>query len=191
MLYKTSPLTLLLIVICVLLAAISSFGKNIQPLLPFYMSAYTQGLSEIQSGQLWRLVTPIFLHFGILHLVFNMLWLYQLGGAIETRQSKLFFGLLVLVLAISSNLAQYWFAGSNFGGMSGVVYGLLGYFWQQGVWNPRFGMRLEQPVVIMMAVWFVLCWLGVFGPIANMAHTGGLVLGVLAGFVLGKLHVPG
>ena len=191
MLKRVPSFTVALILISIMLAIVSGFGANKDPLLAFFISVYADGLIEVRSGQLWRLVTPIFLHFGLLHLVFNMLWLYQLGGVLEIRQGRGFFVGLIILLAISSNLAQYLHTGPNFGGMSGVVYGLLGYFWQQGVWNPRFGMRLEQPIVIMMAAWFVLCWLGVFGAIANTAHTVGLGLGLIIGFMLGRRQVPG
>ena len=183
---RSAPVTLVLIIISVVIALASSFGDNIQIIYPFMISAYTRGLSEIIQGEVWRLITPIFIHFGIIHIVFNMLWLFDLGGVIEQRQGSPRFGLLVGVMAVLSNLAQYWWAGPGFGGMSGVVYGLLGYVWIQGRLNPRSGLILHPQIALMMLIWFVICWLGIIGNIANMAHTVGLV----AGLALGWLFSP-
>ena len=149
------------------------------------------GIQAALGGDFWRFLTPIFLHFGLAHIVFNMLWMWQLGGPLERRLGSTELLTLVVVVGTLSNLAQYYFEPQSlFGGMSGVVYALLGYFWIQGKFNPRFGMVLHQPVVIMMLVWFVICWLGVVGNIANMAHTAGLFLGMAWGFVSARLQHP-
>lgn len=62
--------------------------------------------AQIKSGEVWRLVTPAFLHFGPLHLIFNMMWLWTLGGILETFLRRLRFVLLVIIIAVISNLAQ-------------------------------------------------------------------------------------
>ena len=93
-----------------------------------------------------------------------MVWMWQLGGSFEARMSRepdsfshFELALFILVLGILSNLAQYFYQPANpFGGMSGVVYGLLGYFWIQGRFNPRFGLKLRRPIVIMMLIWLTL-----------------------------------
>ena len=62
------------------------------------------------------------------HLIFNCLWVYILGKEIEDFDGKWLFLILILITSASSNYAQYAFSGpSIFGGLSGVVYGLLGF----------------------------------------------------------------
>jgi GlpG protein len=125
-----------------------------------------------------------------------MVWLWQLGGMIEQRRGWWRFLLLVLACAIPSNVAQWflsefsWNAGhlviqSNhlFGGMSGVVYGLFGYVWMKGRYDPDLGMQLGSRTVVYMLVWLVLCATGLVGPIANTAHAVGLVVGVVIGIL--------
>lgn len=181
---RKMPLTLVLITVSVLVALVSSLGSNLQMLHPFFITKYmNDGLPEIMHGELWRLITPIFIHFGPLHIIFNMLWLYDLGSVVEIRQGSPRLGILVGVIAVISNLAEFYFSGPVFGGMSGVVYGLLAYIWVQGKLNPHFGLQLHQYIVYMMLIWFVLCWTGLLGPIANMAHTMGLVMGLVMGWI--------
>ena len=70
----------------------------------------------------------MFIHFSLTHLVFNCLWIYVLGSKIEQIDGHITFINLVIFSSIISNLAQHFFGGSSlFGGLSGVIYGLLGY----------------------------------------------------------------
>jgi GlpG protein len=150
-------------------------------------------LAEVRSGQVWRLLTPIFLHFGTMHLLFNMLMLWSLGGAMEARRGWWRYGLFVVVVGVCSNLVQYYLGpqladgrlefdgGPAFGGMSGVLYGVFGYVWMKSRFEPDLGLSMTNETVLILMGWFVLCWLGVLGDIANGAHTGGLVLGLLVG----------
>jgi GlpG protein len=141
-------------------------------------------LADLLAGEVWRVFTPIFVHLGALHLLFNMMWLWDLGGAIERLKGGPFLALFVAASGAASNLLQYAITRSpNFGGMSGVVYALLGYVWMQGRFNPAFGIALHRSTVAMMLAWYALCWTGLLGPIANWAHTGGLMMGVAWGFL--------
>jgi GlpG protein len=148
------------------------------------------GLPEVRSGQFWRIITPIFLHFHLLHIVFNSVAMWVLGSVLERRMGAGDMVVLVLVIGIGSNLAEYLGTGPWFGGLSGVVYGLLGYFWIQGRFNPRFGLRLHNHVVYLMLGWFVLCWINVIPNVANWAHTAGLGLGMAAAWVSYQLGRP-
>lgn len=142
------------------------------------------GVGRIIRGEAWRLVTPIFLHFSVLHILFNMLWLRELGGAIEDRRGPVKYLGLVLLIAVVSNVGQYWITGQPlFGGMSGVVYGLFGYIWLKQRVEPAAGLALPPMAAFWMIGWFVLCWTGTFGNIANWAHTFGLFTGMLTGLL--------
>jgi GlpG protein len=195
--------TVSLIVACILVSLLSKGGHDRQWVNALSISLYriteegtidSPGLRLIQAGEVWRLVTPIFMHFGIWHLLFNMLMFYDLGSAIERRRGPFRYLALVLALAIISNLVQYFFGhpvlnGSEilwvrqpyFGGMSGVVYGLFGYLWMKARFQPEMGFFIQPRTVIYLVAWFFLCMTGIFGPIANGAHAGGLVAGMLIG----------
>ncbi len=156
----------------------NSFSNDYEYELPDH------GVGKIVRGQFWRLVTPIFLHFSIVHILFNMLWLRMLGGEIEARRGLYRFAGLVLLIAVVSNTGQYAATESPlFGGMSGVVYGLFGYLWMKQRLDPASGMSLPPSCVLVMLGWFVLCWTGMVGPIANWAHTFGLASGMLVGLL--------
>ncbi len=180
--YAVGPVTVSLIVICAVVAILSDFGKNEAVLQYLFLS-----LPEVSRGEVWRLLTPIVVHFGILHLAFNMLWLFDLGTMIERCQGTGKFVLLVVVLGVLSNVGEYLMSGPFFGGMSGVVYGLLGYIWMKGKFDPLSGLILHPQTVAMMLVWFFLCLSGLMGHIANTAHAVGLVLGIVWGYLSSQL----
>ena len=99
--------------------------------------------------------------------------------------------LLVLVIAMVSNISQYYATGpSLFGGMSGVVFGLLGFSWVAPLLQPTWRIQPPAAVMIFMVGWLLLCLFGIvevlgFGAIANGAHLGGLISGALLGLVFG------
>lgn len=145
-------------------------------------------------GEYWRLVTPVFLHFGLLHLAFNMLWLWELGRRIESTRGPLTMLALLVLTGAGGNIAQYLYDGTvMFGGMSGVIYGLLGYAWAWTRMGAQPTVALPPGVMAAMLIWLLVCMSGVveaigFGAIANAAHAGGLALGALLGFGAALLY---
>nr|WP_163503792.1 rhomboid family intramembrane serine protease [Halomonas socia] len=141
----------------------------------------------LASGQVWRLLSPAFLHFGWMHLIFNMLWLWYFGRQVEALQGSRQILMLVLVSGIGANLAQYATGTVLFGGMSGVDYALLGYVWLMSRRAPRSGFFVPQMLVVFMLGWMVFTMTGFagmvgFGNVANEAHVGGLAVGLVLGW---------
>jgi GlpG protein len=192
--YGFGPLTFGLIVISVIVAFYSRLGDNPRAIMGLFMTDFIDNapfgpsLPEVRHGQVWRLVTPIFIHFSLLHIFFNMLWLRDLGSMIEARQSWKLLAVLVLVIAAGSNLAQFFFAGPVFGGMSGVVYGLLGYIWMRGRFDPGSGLYLHPSTVTMMIIWFFACFTPILPHVANGAHAAGLVMGIAWGYLASQRY---
>ena len=153
------------------------------------------GWSQIMRGQLWRTITPIFIHFGVMHLIFNMFALYYYGAQVEDRRGTLRYALLVVLIAVASNIAQYVVEGNPyFGGMSGVGYGLFGFVWMRMLYDPKSGLGVSTVNTVIMIAWFMLCVAREFGPfqealantvprVANTAHGVGLVMGLALGYL--------
>lgn len=140
-----------------------------------------------ERGEFWRLLTPMFLHFGFLHITFNLLWVWEIGRRIEMMGGALRLLLVVLVSSLFANLLQFMVSGPGFfGGMSGVVFGLLGYalVWSRLV--PRKDLGLPAGIYIFMLGFLALGFSGIFdllipGTLANGAHLGGLIGGLFVG----------
>jgi GlpG protein len=196
------PLTIALIAGSVVVSLVTNFGHDSPAILDSLRIAplsSTEGpLAAVLSGEVWRLITPIFIHLSVLHLVFNMMMLISLAGRIEILRGPGRLLFLVVVTAALSNLGEYYFdwsldtglvygPKSNFGGMSGVLYGLFGYMWMKGKFEPELGLGLPPDTVVILLGWFVLCLAGVMDTsttrVANVAHAVGLVVGVVLGIV--------
>lgn len=141
----------------------------------------------IGSGELWRLFTPAFLHFGVFHIVFNSLWLWELGRRVEVALGWRQYLLMVLVTGVAANVTQYFWSGpSLFGGMSGVVYALVGYIWMRQRQAPHPALAIPPGIIGFMLVFLVIALTGIIdqfmqGSVANGAHVGGLMAGMAWG----------
>ncbi|MGI9323100.1 MAG: rhomboid family intramembrane serine protease [Pseudomonadales bacterium] len=141
-------------------------------------------------GEWWRLLSPMFLHFGSVHLVFNLLWVWEIGRRIEMVNGWGWLLALTLVSSLAANLAQYLMAElSLFGGMSGVVFGMLGHALVFSRLNPSRSLGLPTGIYIFMLLYLALGFTGLidlFGlSLANGAHLGGLIAGLLTGCLAG------
>lgn len=133
--------------------------------------------------ELWRYFTHAFMHFSVMHILFNLLWWWYLGGMVEKRLGSGKLVVITVISALLSGFIQHKFSGPWFGGLSGVVYALMGYAWLRGEREPQSGVFLQRGLIIFSLVWLVAGWFDLFGlSIANGAHVTGLVVGLAMAF---------
>ncbi|MCC5886934.1 MAG: rhomboid family intramembrane serine protease [Gammaproteobacteria bacterium] len=196
---QRNPLCIFLVIITLLCyPATSSLPESLSLMLRAMLIVPTEQVGDfiqfttleasLRAGQFWRLWTPALLHFSVLHLAFNLLWLWEFGRRIEDAQGRGRLLETVLLLAPVANVAQ-WLVGDGpmFGGLSGVVYGLLGYLIVAGRVTGDSRLMLPPALVVILLVFLVLFSTGVtsaFGlHIANAAHWGGFIAGVTWGLL--------
>lgn len=219
---KSIPITIGLIVVSVIVSVATNFGSPRGSARPGVMTleqkiyrhwsfvdrtefAETKGdaFASIRRGQVWRLVTPLFLHGDEFHLAFNMLWIFFLGSTIERLHGSWFFAALVLLTQIGGMMLQVslppvdWLPPSLHGtpfaiGASGAVYGLFGFLWIRPIIDSEYPIHMDSTNVVLMLGWLVVCITPLIPGVANGAHIGGLVAGMIAAaasyFVGGKFN---
>lgn len=138
----------------------------------------------IVEGEYWRLITPIFLHVGIMHLAFNSYALYQLGSVAETVYGRKRFVLIYFAAGITGSIFSFLLTRSVSAGASGAIFGLLGallYFGRKkpGFFRKGFTGNLITVILINLFIGFT------YPGIDNFAHIGGLIGGYISGYFAG------
>ena len=181
-----------IIALAIFLTLFTNFGLNnfLEPLL-FIKTNLNSSFENtyLINNEWWRLITPTFLHFSMTHLVFNCLWIYILGQRIEKLDGLSVFLFIFILTGILSNAGQFfWTQQYLFGGLSGAVYGLLGYCFiiELDGRHGRYG--LPEALYLFMFIWLLVGFTGVlsffgFGNVANTAH----LVGMIAGFIIGLI----
>ncbi|WP_392562286.1 rhomboid family intramembrane serine protease GlpG [Orbus sturtevantii] len=175
-LFNISPvgsITLIITIICIVLYLLLSIFGATQILT--YLGYPISG----QYAQLWRYITPAIIHFSLLHITFNLMWWWYLGGMIERQRGRFKLIEVFVISGLLSNYAQASISGPDFGGLSGIVYALMGYVWLYGEVSPSSGLRFERTMIFIAVIWLLAGYTGILGPIANTAHLVGLIVGLL------------
>ncbi|ATO35104.1 Rhomboid protease GlpG [Dickeya dianthicola] len=171
---RAGPLTLgVLVVAIAVYLLMQAYGvERMMALLAFPDS--------VQTPQLWRWFSHALLHFSLLHLLFNLMWWWYLGGPVERVLGTRRLCVILLLSSAFSGWVQSWFSGVYFGGLSGVVYALMGYVWLRGEREPDGSLHLQRGLMAFALVWLVVGYFDILGmSIANAAHIAGLVIGLL------------
>ncbi len=186
------PVTMILIALSCAGAVIGSLNLPVMHWFTFfdYDQLGNYLVFDLSRGQYWRLFTPMFLHFSLLHIAFNMVLFWFWGRKIEITQSGVRLFAVVMLLAMASNIAQAIYSGpSRFGGMSGVDFGLFGYCLAWAWIFPHSILKVEKPLAIMMFISLALGFVNFsdllgMGATANVAHASGLIFGLLLGLAM-------
>jgi len=189
--FLQAPVTMTLITVCCLVALVSQMGAVTSSVrFLFYPVIANDGvgslLASINSVELFlRTLGPMFLHFGVLHLVFNMLWLWYFGRQLENHYPSWWFLIVVVFTSFAANATQYLASGfNNFGGMSGVVYGLVAYTWILHSLLPHSRLMLNHSMFVFFIAALVLMEVLASSWIATAAHLGGLIAGLIIGLTV-------
>ncbi len=142
----------------------------------------------VQAGQYWRLLSGTFLHASLIHLLFNMLVLFDVGPAVEEMYGQARFLTLYVVSGVAGSLASYWwhFPFAFMVGASGALFGLIGVMIAYGY---RHRTSLAERIKATYVRWAIYGL--VFGFLMpstdNAAHLGGLAAGVAFGYLVSDM----
>ena len=192
------PLTLTLVISCVIISLLSHFtrpndnsrlGHQIIDKMFFvspiaYRNSDGDAAASLKRGEVWRMLTPIFLHGSPFHLFMNMLALIAFGRITERLVGTPRYALMILILGVLPMLLACLmprnFDGSPFTvGISGVVYGLVAYLWLLSSQRPDLGFRIPDGLVGFMLMFIVLGFAGLIPGISNWGHLGGFLVGLV------------
>ncbi|PHM74092.1 rhomboid family intramembrane serine protease GlpG [Xenorhabdus kozodoii] len=174
---QSGPLTIAITLLCILV-----YLWTIMAGIPDVMNSLAWPTNSNQYLELWRWLSPALLHFSLTHLLFNLALWWYFGSQVERKigRGKLFE--ITIISAIFSGWAQSLFSGSHFGGLSGVVYALIGYVWLTGELSPKRGISAPRGLIAISVIWLLVGYFDLFSlNIANAAHVAGLIIGLLMG----------
>lgn len=141
------------------------------------------------SGDWWRIITSIFLHFGIIHLLMNMYSLYSIAIYLEPMLGKLKYTAAYLCTGVFGSIASLWWHTEpvNSAGASGAIFGMYGLFLAL-LTTKLIPQKVRQGLLQSIGIFVVYNLIyGVKGGVDNAAHIGGL----LSGFLIGYIYVFG
>lgn len=144
-------------------------------------------------GQYWRMLTGMFLHGGVLHWLLNSWSLFQLGSLYETLFGSKRFALVYLVSGIAASVTSSIHSAGLAVGASGAIFGIAGAFVFSMLRSPRYRddpwahNLVTQLIIVVGANLYISSF---FKVIDNAAHIGGLVTGLLLGFIPHRVPPP-
>ena len=158
----------------------STYGTDI-------VTYYGARISEaINAGQLWRLITPVFLHGSLMHIFFNMYALLSVGTLLERHFGHGRFLLLYFLGAFSGNVLSYLFTQGYSVGASTAVFGLIAaeaiFFYQN---RELFGSYARQAISNAVFIIVINLFLGLAPNIDTWGHIGGLLGGAMFAWFAG------
>ena len=185
---RHSP-TVVIIALCVIAYLVEVVvGHNLSPSVDALVKTGASDGRLILTGQWWRLLTAMFLHGNLLHIASNMWALFNLGLLAEILYGRRNYVFLYLIAGLGGSVASVWWHPATVGvGASGAIFGVAGALlpalkFQK---NPRIAMALKGALrsIVIFVVFNLVLGAGL-PVIDNAAHVGGLLTGLIVGFLL-------
>ena len=174
---KKIIVTNVLIILNVIVFILTMFNDNL-------FNALILNPYRIRNGEIYRLITSIFMHGSIYHLVVNMYSLYVIGNQLETFLGKWKYLLIYLISGLSGSLLSCILTNSYSLGASGAIFGLLGSLLYFGMhYRLYLGSVLLKEIVPIIVLNLLIGF--TFSGIDNWAHIGGLIGGIFITMALG------
>ena len=135
----------------------------------------------VTEGEWWRLITPMFLHGGIMHILFNMFCLFVFGPELEKIMGKMRFITLFMLAGFLSNVATYFIQDPYYThlGASGAIFGIFGAYGALVYYTKNSMPELRQIILPIIVISIVMTF--VQSGINVTAHVTGLIVGFLIG----------
>ena len=201
---RIPPLTMTLLAISIVVSLMTNFmrpakdyklGHTMIDKLSFvsplaYEKSGHDPAASLRRGEVWRAVTPVFLHGSPVHLAMNMFVLVMLGRITERLVGTPRYALMILLLAALPMLLACLMPPSLDGtpftvGISGVVYGLAAYLWIVSMQRPELGFRIPTSMIALLLIVVAVGFSGMLPQLrlSNWGHLGGFVVGLALAMV--------
>ncbi len=178
-------LTYLLVALSVVITGASMLGGSQPGSLLYAVGNFGYvGPEQVWNGHVWGLVTTVFIHGGVMHLLFNMLWMVQLGRILERTLPPLTYLTFLVAAAAVGSATELLVSGTTGIGMSGVIYAMFGLMWAGRGYDAAWRAVATRDNLRVFILWGLFCVAATylhFLSIANGAHGGGFLFGLCIG----------
>lgn len=202
-LISSNRATACIVILMIVVFFITSFGRYMDKAKILYFSdvdyvrsvkanrfievaQYKNNMDRINSGELWRLVTPSFLHKNLVHFLLLLAFLFQFGRTIEEISGRTYLLAMFFVSAIVSNFLEFKISNAHFGGMTGTVYCLYGFIWIRSLIDTKYAGKLNQIVHMFMLGLILSGFMNIFYINNRFGSIGGLAIGLAWGIFSAK-----
>ena len=194
-LFSSNRATACIVIAMIVVFFITSFGRYMDNAKILYFSdvnyvrsvkanrfievaQYKNNMDKITGGQLWRLITPSFLHKNLVHFLLLLAFLFQFGRIIEEISGRTYLLAMFFVSAIVSNFLEFKISNAHFGGMTGTVYCLYGFIWIRSLIDTKYAGKLNQIVHAFMLGLILSGFMNIFYINNRFGSIGGLIIGI-------------
>lgn len=194
--FSLQPVTIALVVLNVIYYGIITVaGRGEYDNLDFMLKMGAFSYETFTGGAWYQILTSLFVHFGLTHLLNNMVLLLYVGSELESRIGKIRFAGLYLFTGIVGNAVSLWYYHSVgnpavSGGASGAIFGVIGALILVLIMSRARTRNITARrliVLVCITIYYGMSSMGV----DNAAHIGGFVSGIVSGFLLSKISQYG